>query len=598
MFAKKIKKKYIIILLFVLFIVFVSVDVAIAKLHTPKLVPYTEFEEQVKAGKVDVVYYSSDTETMRYYLFNDETKDMSYDDRKEYVYDEEDAIGTYYPAYEDFRKECLEQGIRLIVKDFTPSSLKIIQLASALLIPIVIIYLAWTIYKTTVKFDKDTTGDMVTTSNVKFADVIGLDEVLKDVQFIVELMKNPNLGSDVGARVPKGILLSGEPGTGKTLIAKAIAGEAGVPFIYMNASSFVEMFVGLGAKRVRSLFEQARKHSPCIIFIDEIDAVGAKRTRSGTNSENDQTLNALLQEMDGFSTSEGIFIIGATNIPDKLDKALLRAGRFDREIVIPPPHDWKIRRQLFEHYLKGKSLADDVDIKALSKQTVGFTGADIEAIVNEAALITSMNKLSSLNMDSFENAIDKHIFKGNRTNNKDKEEDRRIVAYHEAGHAVVSYLQGIKIARASIVGTTTGVGGAVFRQEDDRILPTKTDFKKKIMVCYGGRASEEIKFNEITVGASNDIEQATHLMKDYFSRFGFDEGIGLVNIDELTDGPALSNDFIREKVSKLSNEIYQDTVKLLKDKYDLVERLAEKLLELESLSSDAIYEVLEGGTED
>ena len=589
---KKIKKKHIILTLVVLFSAYMIEDLALSQMDKPDVVPYSQFQTALEEGKVDIIFYSTDTEYMRYFLFNDETKDMDFKDLQDYTYDSKEALSTYYPAYDTFRRECLEAGVRMTVRDFTPSSLKLIQAATALAIPIVFIYLIWMLYKTTMRFDKEKVGDL-TTSSVRFDDVIGQNEVLNDVRFIVELMKNPQLGTDIGARIPKGLLLSGEPGTGKTLIAKAIAGEAGVPFIYMNASSFVEMFVGLGAKRVRDLFAQARKNAPCIIFIDEIDAVGAKRTRVGGSSENDQTLNALLQEMDGFSTSEGIFIIGATNIPDKLDKALLRAGRFDREIVIAPPRDWQTRKELFEYYTKDKALAEDVDLTTLAKQTVGFTGADISAIINEAALIASMDKLGAITMASVEHAIDKHVFKGNRKDKKDKDEDRQVVAYHEAGHAVMSYLLNIKIARASIVGTTTGVGGAVFRQDDDKLMPTKRDYLNRVMVCYGGRASEEIKFKEITVGASNDIEQATHLLKDYVARFGFDEGFGLVNLDSLSEGTVVNNEVIREKVSELSHKCYAEAVEKLKTRYELVERLAEKLLELESLSADAIYEILE-----
>lgn len=442
--------------------------------------------------------------------------------------------------------------------------------------------------------NKQDFSSMIEKSDVRFTDVIGLDEILDDVKFIVEMLKNPNLGEKTGAKLPKGILFSGDPGVGKTLIAKAIAGEADVPFIYVNASSFVEMFVGLGAKRVRDVFEAARQNLPCIVFIDEIDAVGGKRSSRNNNGESDQTLNALLQEMDGFSTREGLFVIGATNLPDKLDRALVRAGRFDRKLEINPPRDWRVRSELFSHYLKGKPLCDDVNIEVLSRQTVGFTGADISAIVNEASIISAMHDGVALSLADLETAIDKHLFKGNRVDREEQKEDKQLVAYHEAGHAVMSYLLGIPIARASIVGMTSGVGGAVFQQEMDTHFLTNEDFRNKIMVQYAGRASEEIKFKRVSIGASNDITQATNLIMGYIQKYGFDKDFGLLDMDVLRDNTLIEAETLLTKMSKMSNDLYEETLKLLADNYELVERLAVKLLELESLTSDAILEILGG----
>lgn len=585
-------KSYFIAMIIFLIVGGSTAEILISEANEPKFVSYNTFEKDLKAGKIDTIYYTADDEYMRYTLLNDTTKDMSLKERREYTgYEKSDWRMTTYPAYEDWRKEALESGALVVVKSFAPSMITLLVGLLPITLMIYFFVCMFKIMKTSMHLGELDESDLIQTSNVKFENVIGHDEVIEDVKFIVSLMKNPKLGEATGARVPKGVLFSGEPGTGKTLLAKAIAGEAGVPFIYMNASNFIEMYVGLGAKRVRELFKAARKQKPCIIFIDEIDAVGVSRSRNNTNSENSQTLNALLQEMDGFNTEDGIVVIGATNTPDKLDKALVRAGRFDRKIEINPPKDWKVRKQLFEHYLKDKKVSSDVDIDTLSKQVAGFTGADIESIINEAALITAMNGTEIITNASIEEAIDKVVFKGNRSKEQEISSDKKIVAYHEAGHAVTSYLLGIEIARASIIGTTSGVGGAVFQQESDSQFLTDVDFLNKIKVCYGGRASESIKFNAVTTGASNDITQATNLIQKYVQRYGFDREFGLLDVGVLEK--YIDTDVIISKFSKLSTDLYNETVELLRDNYNLVEVLAQKLLELETVSGDNIKEILD-----
>lgn len=578
------------------FIFYVFFDLTVVSNDKPKEVKYQEYIESLKKGDVDTVYYEPSSETMRYTLLNEETRKMKYEERLEYKYDDENWRMTAYPGYEEFRKDLLEKGVRVVVKDFSPKSLMILQLLMSLSFPCLLIYFVISLGRqfSVMKSVSNNFEDLVETSDVRFDDVIGLDEILDDVKFIVEMLKNPDLGEKTGAKLPKGVLFSGDPGTGKTLIAKAIAGEANVPFIYVNASSFVEMFVGLGAKRVRDLFKTAREHTPCIMFIDEIDAVGGKRSSRNNNGESDQTLNALLQEMDGFSTKEGLFIIGATNLPDKLDKALVRSGRFDRKLQINPPRDWKVRKEMFDFYLKDKPLVEGVDIESIARQTVGFTGADISAIVNEASIISAMNDKEIIDMNSLEEAVDKHIFKGNRSKEKKQNDDREVVAYHEAGHAVASYVLGVRLARASIIGTTSGVGGAVFQQESDSQFKTKEDFEKDIMVCYAGRASESYKFRSISTGAANDISQATSKIQMFVQKYGFDSDFGLLDMDILQDNALIDAQFILEKMSKLSNEYYNKVYEIIEDNYDLVEKLAQALLKYESLSADSIYEVLEG----
>ena len=403
----------------------------------------------------------------------------------------------------------------------------------------------------------------------------------------------PDMCADIGARVPKGILLCGEPGTGKTLIARAIAGEAGVPFIYANASSFIEMFVGLGAKRVRNVFAVAKKNAPCIVFIDEIDAIGTKRgSRKGT-SENDQTINALLQEMDGFTGREGIFVIAATNRVDELDNAITRTGRFDRIINVNPPRDWKVRQEIFKFYLDKLKTDETLDLETISRQTTGFTGSDIATICNEAGIVALMNDKNAVDMGCMEEAIDKHIFKGNRTKGKEEfKNDKRIVAYHESGHAVMNFLVGQHISRASIIANTSGVGGVVFGADQDSYFTTKKQFEDKVMVCYAGRISEQLKFGSITTGASNDITQATQIIKNYVGKYGFDDEFGLIDMSIMHNDSLIKDDNILNRVQQIAKDLYERANSLLKDNYTLVEKLAIELLDKETMSGKEIIELL------
>lgn len=553
-------------------------------------VDYTVFLEDIENGKVDTVYYSTSDEWMTYTLLNDDTKDMSKEERENYIYKSKDKRRVQYPAYDTFRKDMLEKDVHLVLNRNSASAIEVLSMIISLAVPIIWVVLIMKMMKSSIKGVD--AKDIIQTSDVKFSDVIGQDEVLDDVKFITELLKNRELGEEIGAKVPKGILLSGEPGTGKTLIAKAIAGEVGVPFIYVNSSSLIEMFVGLGAKRVRETFKIARENAPCIVFFDEIDSIGIKRDTRGSNTENEQTINALLQEMDGFTGRDGVFIIAATNRADKLDSALTRAGRFDRQIVVNKPRDWKVRVKLFEFYLKQFSVADDIDIETLAKQVSGFTGADIAAICNEASIIAVMHKKPYIDMACLEEAIDKKVFKGNRAKEEHFKEDKKIVAYHEAGHAVMHYLLGEPMSRASIIGTTSGVGGVVFGEDSDTQFLTKEYYENRVKICYAGRASEQIKFNSITQGASSDITQATGILEEYVSRLGFDEEFGLLDMNVLAERQIIDKSNAFELMQKKSKELYIETVELLTKNYNLVEKLAKALLESETLSGKEIEEVL------
>lgn len=582
-------KKSIIVSLIVATTLFVSVDIALYESNKPDEVTYAEFTDDLTSGKIDTIYYSSSDEMMRYTLYNEDTRGMTSTEREEYTYDKKYWRLTAYPAQEDFRKEMLEQGVSLTIKSFDPISIKLLSLLMPVAIPFLLFYmLIKLIYSGMPKLKSE---DLLQKSNVKFKDVIGHDEVIDDLKFIVSLLKDPSKGKTLGAEVPRGILFSGDPGTGKTLLAKAIAGESEVPFIYMNASNFIELYVGTGAKRVRELFNMAKKNSPCVIFIDEIDAIGQQRGSARGSSENDQTINALLQEMDGFKDKGNIFVIAATNKPDSLDKALVRAGRFDRQIVIRPPKDWNVRKDLFDFYLKDCKVSDDVDTGTLAKQLVGFTGADISSVVNESKLIATMNDSVFIAMRDLEEAVDKIIFKGNRSKTEGYKKDKEIVAYHEAGHAVVTYLLHEPIARASIAGTTSGVGGVVFREEKNSQFQTNVDLENHLCIAYAGRCAERIKFDIVTTGASNDITQATNVILAYIEKYGFNTKFGMLDMEVLHNQSLIDNSYIVNLMSEMAVAYEKKTNDLLINNFNLVEILADKLLECETLSGDGILEL-------
>ena len=497
-FFKKHERLLDILLIIVGFIIFMSVDIAKYHANKPDFVEYSQFVDDLNNGLIDTIYYNPSDEIMRYTLFNEETKNMTKEERDDYDYDKEYWRRTPFPDNENFREEMLAKGVNLDITSFEPISITILTLIIQILISCLpFILLFFFVFKDALGGIKP--NDLIKRSNVRFSDVIGHDEVIDDLKAITDLIKNPSKRKGLNVKVPRGILFSGDSGTGKTLLAKAVAGESEVPFIYMNASNFIELYVGTGAKRVRELFKLARKNAPCIIFIDEIDAIGYKRGSSRNSTENDQTINALLQEMDGFNERDNIFVIASTNNPELLDKALIRSGRFDRQIIIAPPKNWKVRKDIFDFYLKDIKLSNDVDTDVLSKQLVGFTGADINSLVNEAKLIAMLNNKEVLSQSDLEEAIDKLVFKGNRSKSESFKKDKEIVAYHESGHAVMSYLKGEPIARASIISTTSGVGGVVFREEKNSQFLTNEDIENYVCIAYAGRCAEKIKFGKVNL---------------------------------------------------------------------------------------------------
>lgn len=553
---------------------------------------YTEFVQRLESGEVDRISYSRTEEFMTVYLFDENSKNMPVDEREQYEYPEDRIFKVKYPGGETFREICLSYGADPVMRDGESPISMMFDIISITVYIALGIFVLRMMATGPLGMSGSNKKELMKTSDVRFSDVIGQDEVIDDLKLVVELMRHPEKGGAIGARVPKGLLLQGPPGTGKTMLAKAVAGEAGVPFIQQAGSSFIEMYVGLGAKRVRDVFKLARKNAPCVVFIDEIDAIGGKRGSSKGTSENEQTINAMLEQMDGFTARDGVFVIAATNRAEDLDEALIRPGRFDRQVTVNPPADWHVREKMFAHYLDRLSLAPGLDVENLAKQTPGFTGADIAAVCNEAGMVAVMAGKDAVDMPCIEEAIDKKVFKGSRSRREQYEKDRRVVAYHEAGHAVMTWLLGEPISRASIQATTNGVGGAVFGSDRESQFMTGEDFRKRVMIAYAGRASEEIKFGDATTGASSDITQATGLLKQYVERLGFDDEAGILDLNLLAKDRLVSAADTIKSLRRISKELYADCKKLLKDGYRYVDVLAECLLAEESLAGPRIERVL------
>lgn len=550
-------------------------------------IEYSEFIKLLEDGAVDTIYYGGGEEWMTITLYTEESKELEGKEREEYEYKNEDKRQVLYPAYDEFRKDMLSYDVRLVVQGNSGVGIQILNTIISLIFPIALLVFMFK-YMTGITNKGVDTKSLIQTSDVRFSDVIGQDEIIDDVKFIASLLKNRELGDEIGAKVPKGLLLTGAPGTGKTLIAKAIAGEAEVPFIYVNSSSLIEMFVGVGAKRVREVFSVAKKNAPCIVFFDEIDSIGIKRDSRQSTSENDQTINALLQEMDGFSGREGVFIIAATNRDDKLDPALVRAGRFDRKLAVMPPRDWRVREQLFRFYLGKFKVFEDVDLENIARQVSGFTGADIAAVCNEASIIAVMHGKSGIDMDSLEEAIDKKVFHGNRSKREQHEEDKRVVAYHEAGHALCHLLVGESITRASIQSMNTGVGGVVFGEDTDSQFRTKEFYENRIMICYAGRVAEHLVFDSVTQGASSDIAQATQLLYEYIANLGYDSDFGMLNLDVLTEKQLMTDSHLFEMIQRKSKELYARTEALIDHNIGTLDVIAKALMEHETLTGSEL----------
>ena len=435
-------------------------------------------------------------------------------------------------------------------------------------------------------------------TKVKFDDVAGLDEEKEELIEIVDFLKKPEKFARMGAKVPKGVLLYGKPGTGKTLIAKAIAGEANVPFISMSGSEFIEMFAGLGASRVRKLFEKARKLAPCIVFIDEIDAIGSRRTsNSGAETENNQTLNQLLVEMDGFSSEETIIVLAATNRPEMLDKALLRPGRFDRQVTIPTP-DLTGRLEILKIHSKEKKLSDEINLESIAEDTAGFTGAELANILNEAAIIATINKHDEIEKVDIEEAVKKVTVGLEKRTRKYSEKDKKLTAYHEAGHAIVSkYLPTqTDVKEISIIPRGVAGGYTMYKSDDDKYYISKTEMQEKLIALLGGRAAEKLVLDDISTGASNDIEVATGIARDMVTKYGMSDNLGPIDFQgkepyEMQMFGENIGDKIGQEVKLLIDTAYNDAQTILKEHRDKLDLIAETLLEKEKINEEQFKEL-------
>jgi cell division protease FtsH len=448
---------------------------------------------------------------------------------------------------------------------------------------------------------------------IGFKDVAGVDEAVEELQEIKEFLENPKKFQALGARIPKGVLLYGPPGTGKTLLARAVAGEAGVPFFSISGSDFVEMFVGVGASRVRDLFEQAKQASPCIVFMDEIDAVGRHRGAGlgGGHDEREQTLNQLLVEMDGFELKDNIILIAATNRPDILDPALLRPGRFDRQIVVDRP-DRNGRRRILEVHSKGKPLAPEIDLDTLAAGTPGFTGADLANLVNEAALLAARRGKKVIEQEELEEGIMRVIAGPEKKTRLFSEEERKITAYHELGHAIVGHYldQESEVHKISIIGRGQALGYTISLPREDRYLTTKQNLMNQLAMTLGGRAAEEIVFSEVTTGAANDLEKVTHTAKQMIMRFGMSEKLGPRVLGRNHDMPFLGREMgnepdyseeiareIDDEIRRVIEEAHDTATRVLKEHNEELHRISMILIERETIDKDQFERLLAGESE-
>ena len=445
-------------------------------------------------------------------------------------------------------------------------------------------------------------------NKVTFKDVAGVDEEKEELEEIVDFLKSPKKFIDMGARIPKGVLLVGHPGTGKTLLAKAVAGEAGVPFFFISGSDFVEMFVGVGASRVRDLFEQAKKNAPCIIFIDEIDAVGRQRGAGlgGGHDEREQTLNQLLVEMDGFAANEGVIVLAATNRPDILDKALLRAGRFDRQIVVGAP-DVKAREDILKVHARKKKLADDVDFSTIAKNTAGFVGADLENILNEAALLAARNNKTEISMKEIEDAMVKVTMGPEKKTRVISDREKRLVAYHEGGHAVASFFLPTQdsVHEISIIPRGMAGGYTMYKPSEDRQFMSKTEMEEQLVSLLGGRVAEELIIGDISTGASNDIERATKIARAMVTKYGMTKKLGAITYGngqeevflgrDLAQGKDYSEEtagLIDEEVKRIVDTAYERVTKILNDNVEKLHKVAAVLLDKEKIDGEEFEQIM------
>lgn len=570
---KKIKKSLVRILL-CLFVVVIGWGY-INSQYSQKINPqnYTDFMQSLVQGEIVEVEYQKEKPSFIYTNKDGEKFEVS------------------NPKSDNFKLTLLEAGIEVVeIKDNSNLYFNIFSTLTSLFSIGLIFYLVYSTVNKTIGKGKDTKVAILPTTKLK--DVAGMKEVKKDISILIEFLKNPKMFNEKGAKMPRGIILYGEPGTGKTLLVKAIAGEAGVPFFSIAGSDFVEMFVGLGAKRVRDLFQKARAVGPCIIFIDEIDAVGRKRG-GDSNSEKDQTINALLAELDGFSSKDEILVMAATNRLEDLDPALIRSGRFDKHIKVPLPLTKEERKSIIDIHKEGKRFDETVDFNQLAKMTIGMSGADIANILNESVIDSIMHGKEMVDNDSLENAYYKVILRGHRKEKNSPEtsvNETKLVAYHEAGHALTARLLCKKsVPMVTIIGTTTGAGGFTISLPETNSILTKEELEKKIIECYAGRVAEELAgFNQST-GAANDIEQATNIIHKMQTVYGMNGS--LINFDILGKHQLDTNGLV-ESIKIASAQLYSETQKFLSENKALLDALAIALIDKETLDERELDEII------
>ena len=590
------------LIIFIIFIVLISSIID----NSENKLAYSELLTKIEAGEVKEIEISADNSKANVKLKNQNvTKEVN------------------IPSIENLMN-VLEESMKAGTIKVTEKSESIFMAFLTLLTPfgiLIIFFIFWFLFMNsstqggvgsnkTMSFGKSRAKMLNPTdkNKITFDDVAGVDEEKEELEEIVEFLKNPKKFTDMGARIPKGVLLVGQPGTGKTLLAKAVAGEAGVPLFIISGSDFVEMFVGVGASRVRDLFDEAKKKAPCIIFIDEIDAVGRQRGAGlgGGHDEREQTLNQLLVEMDGFAANEGVIVLAATNRPDVLDKALLRPGRFDRQIVVSAP-DVKAREEILEVHSRKKKLAPDVELKTIAKNTSGFSGADLENVLNEAALLAARRNKKEIGMLEVEDAMVKVTMGPEKRTRVRSEKEQKLVAYHEAGHAVVSRFLPTQdpVHQISIVPRGMAGGYTMYRPTEDKSFMSRTEMIENIISLLGGRVSEKLVLDDISTGASNDIERATKIARNMVTKYGMSERVGTITLGQNQEEVFLGRDFaqskeyseetaaiIDEEVKSIIDFAYKKAAEILNANMEKLHVVAGILLEKEKIDGeefDAIF---------
>ncbi len=573
----------------ILAIIFMTIFIILMNKPDENEISYTELLTKISDGEVEKIEMTVGSTSVKVKL-----KDVE---------EEKNAIVPNTQAFiELIQEEKVNKNsdIELIQKPqngFLSFSAGLLQILPTLLLVALIIL----VFKMQGFGDNGKVYDETTTKvKVKFDDVAGLKEEKQELIEIVEFLKNPEKFTKMGAKIPRGVLLYGKPGTGKTLIAKAIAGEAGVPFISMSGSEFIELFAGLGASRVRKLFEKARKMSPCIVFIDEIDAIGARRSAgNGAESENNQTLNQLLVEMDGFDTDETIIVLAATNRPEMLDKALLRPGRFDRQITVQIP-DLRGREEILKIHAKEKKFAEDVNLKNIAEDTAGLTGAELANILNEAAIIATVNNHTAIEEQDIEEAVKKVTVGLQKVSRVYSEKDKKITAYHEAGHAIVSrYLPTQEnVKEISIIPRGMAGGYTMYKTNEDKNYIEKTELEERLVALMGGRAAEYIIFHDISTGAANDIEVATEIAKNMVTVYGMSSLVGNISINTEKDPYELQilgekfGDAIGAEIKLLLDGAYIKAQSIIKEHMEQLEIIAQTLLKKETIGEEEFKNIL------